>query len=275
MHLLVRYVRFSVDPFNPEIREGFNPYASRPTSRGLAMFLELGVQVMGPVDPISGFVIDVGDIDQAVRRFAVPLFVDRIQNNYCRHQPIRLQDVVALLWLSREGLKDKLGTAALAALCLKLNPFRCVEIRTEDPDMVYYSEKFEFAAMHKLWNPILSDPQNLALFGKCANPSGHGHNYVLEVTVKISSEHSLDVMDLDRVVDERFIQVLDHKNLNADVPYFVQVNPTMEHITRFAWQGLVGRFGQADLHGVTLWESDRTSCTYSGETAEGPLPFNG
>jgi 6-pyruvoyltetrahydropterin/6-carboxytetrahydropterin synthase len=275
MHRLVRYVRFSVDPFDSETPEGYNPYASRPTSCGLAMFLELGVQVMGPVDPVSGFVVDVGDIDQAVRRFTVPLFVDRIQNTFCRHQPLRLQDVVELLRLSRDGLKDKLGTAVLTALSLKLNPFRYVEIRTEDPDMVYYSEKFEFAAMHKLWNPILSDPQNLALFGKCANPAGHGHNYIMEVTVKIPSGRSLDVVGLERVVDERFLQAVDHKNLNADVPYFVQVNPTMENIARFAWQGLVGRFGQAVLHGVTLWESDRTCCTYSEETAVASRPING
>lgn len=275
MHRLVRYVRFSIDPFNPEIPEGFNPFVSRPTASGLAFFLELGVQVMGPVDPISGFVVDVGDIDQAVRRFTVSLFVDRIRNSSCRRQPLCLLDIVELLRLSREGLKDKFGTGALMALSLKLNPFRCIEIRTEDPDMVYYSEKFEFAAMHKLWNPLLSDTQNLALFGKCANPSGHGHNYVMEVTVKIPSGQSLDVVGVERVVDEQFLQVVDHKNLNADVPYFVRVNPTMENIVRFAWQGLVGRFGQVHLHGVTLWESDRTCCIYSEETAVAPPSFNG
>jgi 6-pyruvoyltetrahydropterin/6-carboxytetrahydropterin synthase len=264
MHRLVRNVRFSVDPFDFETRQGSNPYASRPAALGPAIFLELGVQVRGTADPISGFVIDVGDIDQAVRRYAVPLFVDRIRSRYCRHVPVGLGDVVGLLRISCEALKDKLGTAALDALRLKLNPFRCVEIRTEDPDMVYYHEKFEFAAMHKLWNPALSESENLTLFGKCANPAGHGHNYVVEVTVKVRSDQALDAMGLEQAVDEQFIQAVDHKNLNADVAWFAQVNPTMEHIARFAWQALVGRFGPADLHCVTIWESDRVSCSYYG-----------
>ena len=261
---LVRYVRFSVDPFDPETRQGSNPYASRPASQGLAIFLELGVQASGPAEPVSGFVVNVADIDQAVRRYAVPLFADGIRNRYGRHLPVGLKDVVKLLTVSREGLKDKLGTATLDALRLKLNPFRCAEIRSEDPDMVYYSEKFEFAAMHRLWNRALSDQQNLALFGKCANPAGHGHNYVMEVTVKIPSGGALDAMGLERGVDERFIQVVDHKNLNADVACFAQVNPTMENIAQFAWQALVDRFGQAGLYAVTIWETDRTSCTYYG-----------
>jgi len=264
MHRLVRYVRFSVDPFDSEPQQGFNAYASRPTSHGLAIFLELGVKVSGPVDPTSGFVIDVGDIDQAVRRHVVPLFGDHIQNRYGRRLSIGMPDVVELLRLAWEGLKDRLGASTLAALRLKINPFRCVEIRMEDLDMVYYSEKFEFAAMHKLWNPALSEHQNLALFGKCANPSGHGHNYLMEVTVKIPSGHAFDAIGLSRVVDERFIQVVDHTNLNADVPHFHQVNPTMENIAQFAWQGLEGRFSGADLYCVTIWESERTSCSYYG-----------
>jgi 6-pyruvoyltetrahydropterin/6-carboxytetrahydropterin synthase len=265
MHRLVRQVRFSVDPFDVETRPGFNPYASEPASMGLALFLELGVQVSGPTQAASGFVVDVGDIDRAARRYAVPIFVDRIRDRYCRHICVGIEDVVGLLWISHEGLKDKLGGARLEALRLKLNPFRCVEIRGEDPDMVYYSEKFEFAAMHRLWNPALSEAQNLALFGKCANPAGHGHNYVMEVTVKIRSGQALDPLGLERVVDAQFIERVDHKNLNADVPYFAQVNPTMENIARFAWQGLVGRFGAADLQGVTIWESDRVCCSYYGD----------
>jgi 6-pyruvoyltetrahydropterin/6-carboxytetrahydropterin synthase len=265
VHRLVRQVRFSVDPFDFETRPGFNPYASRPTSLGLALFMELGVQVKGPVEPISGFVVDVGDIDRAVRRYTVPLFADRIRDRYCRHVPVGISDLVELLWISHEGLKDKLGGSALEALRLKWSPFRCVEIRMEDPDMVYYGEKFEFAAMHKLWNPALSEAQNLALFGKCANPAGHGHNYVVEVTVKTRPNEAMDPLAIEQVVDEQFIEQVDHKNLNADVPFFAEVNPTMENIARFAWEVLAGRLGRVDLHGVTIWESDRVCCSYDGQ----------
>ncbi len=264
MHRLVRQVRFSVDPFDSETRPGSNAYASRPTALGLALFLELGVQVRGPVEATSGFVVNVGDIDRAVRRYAVPLFTDGIRDRYCRHRTVGMGEVVGLLGTAAEALRDKLGGATLEALRLKLNPFRCVEIRREDLDMVYYSEKFEFAAMHKLWNAGLSEAENQALFGKCANPAGHGHNYVVEVTVRVHSGQALDWVALERVVDEQFIEQVDHRNLNADVPFFGKVNPTMEHIAQFAWQGLVGRLGPADLQGVTIWESDRVCCSYYG-----------
>lgn len=265
MHRLARYVRFCVDPFDVEVRQGSNPYSAKPTAQGLALFLELGVQVIGPVESTTGFVIDVLRIDEAVRHWAVPCFVDHVRDCYGRHTPIGLSDVAVLLRTSQEHLKDHLGTARLDALSLKLSPFRYVEIRTEDPDMVYYSEKFEFAAMHRLWNQALSRSENLALFGKCANPAGHGHNYVMEVIVRVPSDQEVDPLGLERVVDERFVQVVDHRSLNADVPYFAQLNPTMENIARFAWQGLVGRLGTAELYCVTIWESDRTSCSYYGE----------
>jgi len=264
MHRLVRYVRFSVDPFDPDIRQGFNSYASRPTACGLGILLELGVEVTGPVDRTSGFVIDVGDLDAAVRRYAAPLFVDRISSRFCQHRSVTLADLVELLRLCERVLMDRFGTAALAALKLKLNPFRCLEIRTEDRDMVYYSEKFEFAAMHKLWNVNLSESQNLALFGKCANPAGHGHNYIVEVTVRVPAGATLDALGIEQAVDERFIQFVDHKNINVDVPHFSQVNPTMENIAHYAWQGLAGQLNQAALHCITIWESDRTSCSYYG-----------
>jgi 6-pyruvoyltetrahydropterin/6-carboxytetrahydropterin synthase len=148
-------------------------------------------------------------------------------------------------------------------------------MNTKEPGMVYFSEKFEFAATHKLWNDSFSDEQNLETFGKCANPSGHGHNYVVEVTVKTpagllpgaaeaQNPESLRIGRLEQIVDARLMQLLDHKNLNLDVPAFGETTPTVENLAIFAWQRLAGQLDPAQLYCVTVWESDRTWCSYYG-----------
>ena len=146
---------------------------------------------------------------------------------------------------------------------------------TKEPGMVYFSEKFEFAATHKLWNDGFSDEQNLETFGKCANPSGHGHNYLVEVTIRMPAELLPDAAQtpnpapmrigrFEQIVDARLMQLLDHKNLNLDVPAFRERTPTVENLALFAWQCLAGQFDPAQLHCVTVWESDRTWCSYYG-----------
>ena len=69
---------------------------------------------------------------------------------------------------------------------------------------------------------------------------------------------------LRRVVHQELITAVDHKNLNEDVPEFRQTNPTVENIAVFAWNKLVGRFGKAALHCVTVWETDKTYSSYYG-----------
>ena len=130
--------------------------------------------------------------------------------------------------------------------------------------MATFSEKFEFAAMHKLWNERLPEDQNVQLFGKCANPAGHGHNYVIEVTVRTPADQEMDVAAFENVVQTQLIEQLDHRSLNHDVPYFQNVNPTMENIAKFAWDTLVDQCDPLALDEITIWESDRTRCTYRG-----------
>jgi 6-pyruvoyltetrahydropterin/6-carboxytetrahydropterin synthase len=163
-------------------------------------------------------------------------------------------------------LSDKFGTARISRLSLKLNPFRKVTIESEDGKMIYFSEKFEFAATHKLWNEEFSEERNFEVFGKCANPSGHGHNYIVEVTIKApEGKEVFRVGEFERTVDEELIKVVDHKNLNEDVAEFGNTNPTVENISVFAWNKLSGKFGEASLHCVTAWETDKTYCSYYGQ----------
>jgi 6-pyruvoyltetrahydropterin/6-carboxytetrahydropterin synthase len=265
MHKLARHVRFSINPFLSEENEGFNSFVSKPAGEGLSIFLELSVEVIGEVEPATGFIVNVADIDNRVHEFAVPVFIERIRQDFGQARHIGFFAVAELLKSSWGRLADKFGTAQLSKLSLKLNPFRKVVIDSKDLEMVYFSEKFEFAAMHKLWNDDFSEEQNFEVFGKCANPTGHGHNYIIEVTIKIpASKNGFRISDFERVVDNELIKLVDHKNLNADVSQFSRTNPTVENITAFAWNRLVGKFGEAVLHCVTVWETDKTYSSYYG-----------
>ena len=265
MHKLLRQVRFSVNPFLAEDCRGYNSFASKPAGEGLAIFLELSVELTGPVDPATGFVVNVSEIDGNVREFAVPIFSERIKKNLQAAKHIGLSEIAEFLGSAWDQLADRFGTAKLNELSLKLNPFRKIFVNSKDLNMVYFSEKFEFAAMHKLWNDGFSEQQNLEVFGKCANPTGHGHNYVVEVTIQMpASRNDFRIGDFERIVDDEFIQLVDHKNLNADVDQFGKTNPTVENIVSLAWNQLAGKFGKAKLHRVTVWETDKTYCSYEG-----------
>lgn len=265
MHKLARQVRFSINPFLSEDCTGHNSLASRPAGEGLAIFLELSVEILGSLAPETGFVVNVVDIDRNVRRFVVPLFAERIRRNFSRARHVGLVVMVELLRSAWSQLSNNFEPAELSKLSLKLNPFRAIAINSEDLEMVYFCEKFEFAAMHKLWNDNFSEPKNFELFGKCANPTGHGHNYTVEVAIKMpAAREDFRIGDFERIVDEELIKLLDHKNLNADVEQFGKTNPTIENIAVFAWNRLTSKFPKASLHRVTVWETDKTYCTYYG-----------
>lgn len=265
MHKLTRQVRFSINPFLAEKHEGYNSYASKPAGDGLAIFLELSVEVIGEVEPATGFVVNVADIDNNVREFAIPVFAGQIQQDFRRAQHIGFFALAELLKSAWNKLADKFGTARLSKLSLKLNPFRKIAIDLKDLEMIYFSEKFEFAAMHKLWNDDFSEKRNLDVFGKCANPAGHGHNYIVEVTIKTpTNKNDFHICDFEKTVETELIKLVDHRNLNADVSHFSKIIPTVENITVFAWNKLSGKFGRAALHCVSVWETDKTYCSYYG-----------
>jgi 6-pyruvoyltetrahydropterin/6-carboxytetrahydropterin synthase len=265
MHKLARQVRFSINPFLSEDCTGSNSFASKPAGEGLSIFLELSVELRGDIAPDTGFVVNVVDIDRNVREFVVPLFAERIKYDYRRARHVGLSVMAELLRSAWDRLSDKFGTARLSKLSMKLNPFRRIAISSGDPEMVYFCEKFEFAAMHKLWNDDFSEQKNFEVFGKCANPTGHGHNYVVEVEIKMPAAiDDFRIGGFEKIVDKELIKLLDHKNLNADVEHFSQTNPTIENIAVFAWNRLADKFTDAALHRVTVWETDKTYCTYYG-----------
>ncbi len=100
--------------------------------------------------------------------------------------------------------------------------------------MIQVTRRYGFSASHRLHTASLSEEENRLLYGKCNNPFGHGHNYVLEVSVQgpvdARSGRAVDPAELDRLVQERVIAGLDHKNLNEEIEEFQSIVPTTENL---------------------------------------------
>jgi len=130
------------------------------------------------------------------------------------------------------------------------------------------TRRLHFNAAHRLCNPRLSDEENARVFGVCANPNFHGHNYDLEVSVEgdIDPEtgYVLDIQRLKDVVTAYLVRHLDHKNLNLDVPWFAELNPTAENIAVVCWRVLEPALKPAALKRIRLWETDRNYVDYYG-----------
>jgi len=237
-----------------------------PSSEGLSLFFELTVELEGPVEPSSGFVINVLDIDKQVRKFAVPVFAKCIRQLFHKRKYISFSQIQQLLKKSSRCLEGRFGKAKLRRLTLSLNPLRKIGLDLQEEKMVYFSEKFEFAATHTLWNTKFSKQKNFQMFGKCANKSGHGHNYIVEVIIETApGKKRFRIADFEKIVTGKLISILDHKNLNKDVPYFSKVIPTVENLAVFGFNKLAGSFKDAKLHCVTIWETDKTFCSYYGQ----------
>ena len=138
--------------------------------------------------------------------------------------------------------------------------------------MIYITRKLEFCASHRLHNPKFSDQENEETFGLCNNPNGHGHNYVLEVTVKgdVDPETGmvLDLKKLKKLINEEIVDKVDHKNLNVDVEFLDAIIPTAENIAIRIWDILEPKIHNGKLHQVKLYESERNFVIYRGNASE-------
>ena len=165
---------------------------------------------------------------------------------------------------------DALGGATLVNVSLHLSPFLGYRITSENPTMVELTQQFEFSAAHRLHCDKLTDKENIATFGKCNNPAGHGHNYVVEVTVARETESTdstvIEIGKLAQIVNANVIDPLDHKNLNTDIEHFANINPSVENIARAVYDWLSPDISSSGyvLKRVRIFETPKTWATYSG-----------
>lgn len=127
--------------------------------------------------------------------------------------------------------------------------------------------KLYFEAAHRLHNPGRDDEWNTETYGKCNNVYGHGHNYVIEVTVggELDPEtgYVTDMKILKDVIRERVVQDVDHRHLNHEVPWLEGINPTAENLAvSFAQRLGAGLPEHLKLEAVTVHETERNSATY-------------
>lgn len=135
--------------------------------------------------------------------------------------------------------------------------------------MVYLTRRTTFSAAHRLWSEHLTDAENYAIYDKCANPNGHGHNYILEVTVRGWPDERtgmiLNLTDLKEAIENAIIKWVDHKHLNYDVPWLEGIIPTVEMLTVVFWRQLEKELPAGLLYEVKLQETENNIASYRGE----------
>jgi len=128
--------------------------------------------------------------------------------------------------------------------------------------------RYRFAASHRLHTEKLSEEENARVFGKCANPYGHGHNYVLEILVSGDVDPATGMIanlaDLDTFVEREVLDVFDHHSLNEDVAAFHDVVPTTENLCIEIFARLKS-FPTAKLERVRVQETTNNSFEYAGD----------
>ncbi|GBM28005.1 6-pyruvoyl tetrahydrobiopterin synthase [Araneus ventricosus] len=137
-----------------------------------------------------------------------------------------------------------------------------------DP-IVYLTRVESFSAAHRLHSPHLNDEENQLLYGKCNNPNGHGHNYKVEVTVKGRVDQQtgmvMNITDLKEIIQKTIMELLDHKHLDKDVPYFKETVSTTENLSVFIWNQLSNSLPAGMLHCVKIHETDKNVVKFYGE----------
>lgn len=263
---VTREVRFSVDrdwaghlDFSAPIT---NSWGGWPSAVGLVPFLCLRATVAGEPDPRTGYLCNIKRLDEMLRRHAIPHAAEALRRCGWRLSAERLlRDV----W--EQVAERSPSGVTLVELELLCTPYLRYAIKREEPNMVLLTQQFEFSAAHRLHCPELSDEDNREIFGKCNNPNGHGHNYLVEVSVAgVPDERTGAVLPLPRfeqIVKERVIDLLDHKHLNVDTAEFRALNPSVENIARVIWGMLRGHVAPARLARVRVWETPKTYAEYS------------
>jgi 6-pyruvoyltetrahydropterin/6-carboxytetrahydropterin synthase len=136
------------------------------------------------------------------------------------------------------------------------------------PGVVFVTRREHFNAAHRLDNPDFDQAWNLERFGKCNNPRWHGHNYLLEVTVKGRPDpltgYVIELGELKRIMHEAVVSKCDHRNLNEEVDFLRDVLPSTENLVIAFWNEIAPRLTAGELHSVRLFETERNYAEYLG-----------
>lgn len=226
----------------------------------------LTATVGGAIDPRTDFLVDFRDLDAVLRTVTAPLDHRRLDREYAALAG-REPCVEALAAALFDQLAPEVGRAIPAA--------RLASARlSETPDLwadanggfeLELTRAYSFSAAHRLADPERSDDENRRIYGKCANPEPHGHDYRIEVTVRGRPDTRgvvTDLASLDRAVDAAVLARFDHRYLNVEVEPFSTVVPTAERIAERIWELLSPSV--AGLARIVVYETPRSAFSYEG-----------
>jgi 6-pyruvoyltetrahydropterin/6-carboxytetrahydropterin synthase len=135
--------------------------------------------------------------------------------------------------------------------------------------MIQITKRVDFSASHRLFNPEWDFDKNEEVFDKCNNPNGHGHNYILEVTVRGTPDpetgYVIDLKKLKMILKDKVVSKLDHKHLNMDVDFLEGIIPTVEHIAVLIWRILKPEITNGELYKIKLNETPDSWVEYYGD----------
>jgi len=242
-----------------------------PTGRPRVFTYNVEISVEGPIDSESGMVVNLASLKERARqRIVHPWdghFLDGLDGRPLARTP---EELARLAW---NAMRSAIADAKLARVRIGSPGELIAECRGGEDFPMDVTRIYDFSASHRLHSPGLSEDENRRIFGKCNNPHGHGHNYVLEVTFqgRPGPEGELASWEtVDSAVKEHVVDRWDHKNLNLDLSEFQGINPTAEGIVRVAWErlskALEGKLPEGvRLHRLKLLETPRNHVEYFGD----------
>lgn len=216
----------------------------------------LHATIAGPVQP-DGMVVNIKEFDDLLRERVSGPLDRRCLNDAFPGLPSPTLECLL------PTLAGRIGPGCGPARLVRLRLYETAWLWADwNPEMTTLTRSYEFAASHRLHVPTMTEPENEALFGKCAWPHGHGHNYVLEVTVEGTPDPStgmaVDLAALDAVVEAEVLERYDHRHLNHDVPELAGKNPTTEVVACAIYDRLAGKV-PGRLAKVVVWETARSA----------------
>lgn len=278
---LTREVRFSLtSDFEKQIApaRAVNSWGGWPGSLSAAPFLAVRVTVAGEPDPVTGMLCNISAIDAAVRTAGFAALAASQDLDASVLLSKLAAAVVNTLTAAPQPQQSESGSVAtlsestdeitVTKVELLLTPTIRLEMSIANPNRVLLTQQFEFAAAHRLHCDDYSEEENRRVFGKCNNPGGHGHNYILDITLATTPDNLqgrvISLTDFEEIVRREVIDPYDHEHLNCEED-FAGMNPTVENIAKVIWGKLHGKFGPAQLHLVRVHETSKTMAEYGGE----------
>ena len=270
---LTREFRFCLADPDADLARVGNSWTGAYTSNLVRPFLKLRLTVSGEIQQPTGYLCNVKVLDQMVQQFVEETI------RQPAGQPARQESLTyeRLIVMAAEHVRRNIPTGAeFQRLELVVSPTFFYSIDQKQSSMVSdknefvcLTQQFEFSAAHRLHCVEFSDEQNREIFGKCNNPEGHGHNYVVEVTVGNSVDlpaagKVVCLADFELAVKRLVIDRLDHKHLNRDVAEFADLNPSVENIAVKIWDWLDGNIPNTQLKRIRVYETPKTWAEYSG-----------